>query len=65
MDIKTYQYNGPVMLFDRCIANSWSGKTRASSKAKAKSNLTFRYKADHNMMRTAKISLPGPIMEVN
>lgn len=62
--MKTYQYNGPVMLFDRCITNKWSGETRAVSGEKAKSNLAFRYKADHNMARTAKITLPGTVREV-
>lgn len=61
--MKIYQYNGPVMLFNRCIADKWSGETRAVNKEKAKSNLAFRYKTDHHLTRTAKITLPGTVVE--
>lgn len=31
-----YVYNGPVMEFDRVIANRWSASTRAESEKKAR-----------------------------
>ena len=39
-----YLYRGPVMEFDRCIVNNWTGQTEAPSEAKAKSNLSYQFK---------------------
>ena len=36
-----YSYDGPVMEFDRCIANHWQGQTYAVSEAKARTNLAY------------------------
>ena len=33
-----YFYNGPVMEFDKCISEHWSGETMAVSASKAKNN---------------------------
>ena len=60
-----YIYNGPVMEFDRCIANQWKGETVAVSEKKARANLTFRYKQEQGKAPTAKISLPGKITMVD
>ena len=43
-----YSYNGPVMEFDRCIANKWQGETMAVSEKKAKSNLVYQFKKKNN-----------------
>lgn len=65
MEKKTYIYKGPVMLFDNCIERSWTAETWAVSMAKARSNLTYRYKSEHDLDRRAKISLPGKFVLVS
>ena len=39
MPYAEYSYNGPVMEFDKVIANNWTGTTYASSEKRARSNL--------------------------
>ena len=56
-----YYYQGPVMMFDRCIANEWYGETTAVSESKAKSNLIYRFKKENNLLPNTKISFPGKI----
>lgn len=56
-EVKRYSYKGPVCEFDRCIAPMWTAETSAPSKKKALSNLAFRFKRDHNKIKTAKITL--------
>ena len=60
-----YSYNGPVMEFDKLVANYWKGETMASSKAKAKSNLAYQYKKQNNRSTRAKVTLPGEIEMVS
>lgn len=62
--MKLYSYEGPVMEFDRIIAERWAGTTYAASPSKAKSNLAFRFKKQHNKAASAKITLPGKIAVV-
>ena len=57
-----YQYDGPVMKFDNCIQRRWAAITVAPSEAKAKSNLTYRYKKENGLTPNAKITLPGKII---
>lgn len=56
-----YLYDGPVMEFDRCIANKWKGFTYAPSETKAFSNLIYQYKKKNGKAATAKITLPGKL----
>lgn len=56
-----YIYDGPVMEFDKCIADHWKGETIASSEKKARSNLTYQFKKQNNRLAGAKIALPGKI----
>lgn len=56
-----YRYEGPVVAFERCIAARWSSETIASTPAKAKNNLAYQFKRDHNMVESTKISLPGEL----
>lgn len=56
-----YIYNGPVMKFDTCIQNRWSAETYATSVAKARSNLAYRYKKENGFAQTCKITLPGEL----
>ena len=39
-----YSYNGPVLEFDRIIANNWQAQTYATSEAKARANLAYQFK---------------------
>lgn len=60
-----YIYDGPVMKFNTCIQNHWSAETYASSPAKAKSNLAFRFKKENGFANTAKITLPGKLKQAS
>lgn len=62
--MKQYRYKGPVMEFERCIANNWEASTYAASPSKARSNLTYRFKKEHNKATNTKISLPGKLIVV-
>ena len=62
--MNTYEYDGPVFLFDQLIASKWYGQTRATSEAKAKSNLEYQYKKKHGYLPNAKIHLKGEIVMV-
>lgn len=59
-----YSYDGPVMEFDTCITNRWIGTTYAPSEKKARSNLTYQFKKQHNKTPNTKISLPGKIVMI-
>jgi len=54
-----YSYNGPVMEFDRCVADRWSGRTYAVSEKKARSNLAYQFKKQYNRAKSCKVTLPG------
>lgn len=60
-----YRYEGPVMEFDKLVANNWKGETIAPSEKKARSNLAFQYKKRNNRVAGTKITLPGKIMMVS
>lgn len=57
-----YTYDGPVMEFNRCISDRWKGTTYAVSEKKARNNLAYQFKINHNRLTSAKISLPGKLM---
>ena len=57
-----YSYDGPVLEFDRIIANHWKGQTYAVSEAKARNNLAFQFKRDTGRVPRSKITLPGKII---
>lgn len=59
-----YSYEGPVMSFDRCVANRWKASTTAVSEKKARSNLAHQYKREFGLTANAKITLPGKIVLV-
>lgn len=60
-----YEYDGPVMEFDRIIDEHWKGETMAPTEKKAKSNLAYQFKKTHNRIAGVKITLPGKVKEVN
>ena len=39
-----YSYDGPVMFFDKLVADHWKGETIAPSESKARSNLVYQAK---------------------
>lgn len=57
-----YSYDGPVMEFDRLIAEDWHGQTWAVSAAKAQSNLAYQFKKQNNRVAGTNIKLPGKII---
>ena len=60
-----YVYDGPVMVFEQCVANHWKGETFAPSEQKARSNLMYQFKTKNNRVASSKVSLPGKIKMVN
>lgn len=62
--MKLYSYDGPVLEFDRIIANHWKASTRAESEKKARCNLAYQFKQENGRVPSAKISVPGKLMIV-
>jgi hypothetical protein len=59
-----YIYRGPVMEFERVIDKRWCGTTEAISEKKARSNLAYQFKQEHNKTPNSKIMLPGKMVVV-
>lgn len=57
-----YSYDGPVLEFDRIVANHWKSQTYATSEAKARSNLVYQFKKSNGKVPRTKITLPGKIV---
>lgn len=62
---RKYVYDGPVTSYGRCICSMWSGTTTAPTAEKARSNLIFQFKKQHNMDVSKKIELVGKIYQVD
>lgn len=62
---RKYVYDGPVLEFDKLVANHWKGETMALSEKKARSNLAYQYKKKNNRNAGIKATLPGEIKMVN
>ena len=62
--MKTYSYEGPIMVFDICADPHWRGTTMAPTEAKARSNLTYQAKKLLGKAPSAKVTLPGKITPV-
>lgn len=60
-----YIYDGPVLVFDKLVADHWKGETMAPSEKKARSNLTYQFKTQNNRIVGTKVTLPGEIKMVN
>lgn len=60
--MREYRYDGPVMRFEDCVQHRWKASTYATSEAKAKSNLTYRYKKENGLTPNTKITLPGKLV---
>lgn len=59
--MKLYYYDGPVLEFDKIIANHWRASTRAQSEKKARCNLAYQYKIQNGKVARSKITVPGKI----
>lgn len=59
--MKLYEYNGPVVVFDKCVENNWKASTYAVSEEKARSNLAYQYKQKTNRVPRTKVVLPGKL----
>ena len=62
--MKQYSYEGPVMEFEKVVANRWKATTYAVSANKARCNLAYRFKKENNRTPATKITLPGKIVAV-
>lgn len=60
-----YSYEGAVMEWERCVQHCWKAETYASSEAKARSNLAYRWKKENGRTPQCKISLPGKMRLVS
>jgi hypothetical protein len=56
-----YSYDGPVLEFDRIVANRWCAQTYAVSEAKARANLVYQFKKETGRVPRTKITLPGKL----
>lgn len=52
-------YDGPVVAFGKCICNRWHGETMATTEQKARSNLAYQFKKTHDLVASAKVTIPG------
>lgn len=56
-----YSYDGPVMVYDKCVESFWKGSTYAPSESKAKSNLAHQYKQQTGKIASIRVTLPGKL----
>ena len=59
--MKLYSYDGPVLEFDRIIAEHWEASTRAESEKRARSNLAYQFKMEYGRVPRSKITVPGKL----
>lgn len=59
--MKRYSYNGPVLEFDRIVADHWQGETVAPTEARARTNLAHQFKRETGRVPRSKITLPGKL----
>lgn len=59
-----YVYDGPVMFFNKLVADHWKGETMAPSESKARSNLSYQAKKQLNLITGTDVKLPGKIKMV-
>ena len=58
-----YTYNGPVLYYEKVIANNWKGETTADSKAKAINNLKYQFKNQANLLSgVGGVSFSGSVI---
>lgn len=62
--MKLYSYDGPVLEFERIIANHWKASTHAESEKKARCNLAYQFKTQYGRVPRSKITVPGKLTVV-
>lgn len=60
-----YRYSGPVLIFDKVVDQNWTAETYAISPARARSNLSYRYKKEIGLVPGTKLTLPGKIEKID
>lgn len=60
--MKLYSYDGPVLAFERIVANHWKASTYAESEAKARCNLAYQYKRQAGLVPRSNITIPGKLI---
>lgn len=61
---RKYEYNGPVLEFDRLLVDRWYGVTYATSGKKALTNLAYQFKQENNRAARSVIKLTGVLRVV-
>lgn len=61
MRLYLYEYEGPIMFFNTCVASNWRGSTYAVSEVEARNNLTYQAKKLLNKLPSTRVTLPGKI----
>ena len=56
-----YSYDGPVLVFGKCVTERWTGQTYAVSESKARANLAYQYNKTSKRLPTSNVRLPGNI----
>ena len=59
--MKFDSYDGPVLEFERIVANHWKASTYAESEAKARCNLAHQFKMQTGREPRSKITIPGKL----
>lgn len=62
--MKQYMYEGPIMVFETCVASNWKAYTYATSEAKARTNFSYQAKKALNKLPSTRVTLPGKIQLV-
>lgn len=60
--MKLYSYDGPVLEFDRIVANHWKASTRAETEKRARTNLAYQFKRETGRAPRSKITVPGVLI---
>ena len=60
-----YSYSGPVLEFDRIVANNWQAQTYTTSEAKARANLAYQFKKTYGKGDSRVEALRGVDLAVN
>lgn len=59
-------YDGPVMIFGKCVADHWRAETMAPTHSKAQSNLAYQCKKQLNLIPSTRVTLvPGKVVQVD
>lgn len=62
--MKHYIYKGPIYAFETLKEYYYEAETWATSPTKARNNIAYRYKKEHNIASNCKLTLPGELREL-